>query len=42
MDAERVVNLSPSSLEGAWGGGGAPSPEKVLILALNMMSFGAF
>jgi len=27
---------------GVWGGDCAPSPEKVLILALNIMSFGAF
>jgi len=28
--------------EGVWGGGTAPSPENVLILALRMVGFSAF
>ena len=28
--------------EGVWGGGTAPSPENVLILALRMVGFGSF
>ena len=38
----RELECPPPYRGRGWGGGCAPSPEKVLMLALNMVSFGAF